>query len=407
MEDGFFECLINRDHSRFNRFFYNIQKGDSQKAEMFSFEINKQRYDLCLKGILQGNNVIFRGTIQEQSSDSCALEIVERLPIAALAILSNGRIAGWNSQMERLMNQLGFTFSYGEPLPQNGSTPFYEKLQTIFFFMDTAGEMKKEQYRGENLRLEIQGVIYDKNIYLILINDESFQERYEKLLTYQQQMEAVSQIAAGVAHELRNPLSVIRGFLQLSRLSNDLNKYYETILSEIDRMNKIIEDFLSVSRKKVEKQYVKPEQLLDSILMIFHSECMLQDVELSYTVLDSQHYLYVNEQMIKQVLLNILRNSIEAYEGQRHNRIFMLNTDVKDGQYCIDLIDKGPGIPEKIMDKIDQPFYTTKEKGTGIGVPLCKQIIEEHQGDFLIESSEGLGTKVSLQLPLYNKGDKD
>lgn len=406
LETNFFNCLLKKDHGRFTRFFIDIVKGSSPIEETFSFFVNNQHYDLRIRGTWDGINVIMRGVIMESTNTS--YEIINKLPVGAIAFHSNGCVAAWNSQVEGLIKHLGLApLSKEEKLPKVELGNLYEKIQNIFFFMENAGEVKKETYKGKDVRLELQGLICNERTYLIFIKDESFQERYEQLLTYQQQMEAVSQIAAGVAHELRNPLSVIKGFLQLSRLSNDLNRYYETIFSEIDRMNKIIEDFLSVSKKKVEKQYIKPDQLLDSILMIFHSECMLQDIELSYNVMETNHYLFVNEQMIKQVLLNVLRNSIEAYEGQRTNRIFIINTDVRDGQYCIDLVDKGPGIPENVMAKIDQPFYTTKEKGTGIGIPLCKQLIEEHQGEFMIKSHEGKGTIVKLQLPLYNKGDED
>ncbi|MDQ0254382.1 signal transduction histidine kinase [Evansella vedderi] len=404
LQYNFFYCLKKDEHKKFRLFFEKVLNSSSLVKEQFTFHINLHKIEVLITATVEDQHVVMIGKPkvdrERYQHDS---SIVHQFPVPVLSLTQDGDISNWNCHMERLLKQMDVPdIEKDKQISFNKtSNDFFYKITEIYHSMKETGESKKEMYKSEEMRFILQGLIYDEETFLVVIKDESYQRKFEQLLTYQHQMQAVSQIAAGVAHELRNPLSVIKGFLQLSRLSDNLNKYYETILSEIERMNKIIEDFLSVSRKKIDKHYIQPEELMDSILMIFHSECILHDIELTFNIIDSNSSIYANEQMIKQVLLNVLRNSIEAYEEQKLNRVFVVNTEIYKGFYCIELTDKGPGISREAMEKIEQPFFTTKEKGTGIGIPLCKRIIEEHNGGFYITSEEGMGTTVRIQLPLH------
>ncbi|KYG32060.1 sensor histidine kinase [Alkalihalobacillus trypoxylicola] len=213
-------------------------------------------------------------------------------------------------------------------------------------------------------------------------------------------MEAVSHIAAGVAHELRNPLSVIKGFLQLAQLTNDFQKYYDTILAELNRMNAIIEDFLSVSRRKMDRKLQSPVQIMKSLVEIMKAECLLHDVEFAMNLKETALLINVNESIIKQIMLNLLRNSIEAFGKSNQNRKFKITTAICDNEYFILVKDNGKGMPEEVLKQLGKPFFTTKESGTGIGIPLCKKMIEDHGGTFKIESTFNVGTTVILSLPL-------
>lgn len=236
----------------------------------------------------------------------------------------------------------------------------------------------------------------------IAIQDRTYEKKHEQLLLQKMQLESVSHLAAGVAHELRNPLSVIQGFIQLSRITNNFEKYYDTILSEINRMNQIIEDFLSISRKKPEKKYLKPKDLLDSLKALIESECLLHGIDFDYKLYDNDGYLYVNEGMMKQVMLNLLRNTIEAYDKDTKDRYFRLHAGKDDDKFIMLIEDNGPGMSEQVMASLGEPFYTTKETGTGIGIPICQKIIKEHDGEFFIDSKQNQGTKITIQLPLSN-----
>lgn len=253
----------------------------------------------------------------------------------------------------------------------------------------------------------VKGVFLEHyNHLLLMVYDFSYEKKYANLLAYQDQMKSVSYLSAGVAHELRNPLSVIKGFLQLSKLTDSFHKYADTILSETDRMNEIIDNFLSVARKKMEKEVMSPTYLLNSVTDIIRSECLMQGVHFQSSIEPIAGQLKVNESSFKQIILNALRNSIEAFPEGRRRNIFSLRSYQKGNTVIIELSDNGTGIPQDVLAEIEKPFFTTKEKGTGIGIPLCKKIMNDHDGNFHIDSTAGKGTTITLQFPLYHKSVK-
>lgn len=253
----------------------------------------------------------------------------------------------------------------------------------------------------------VKGIfLRNNNLILLMIYDFSYEKKYANLLAYQDQMKSVSYLSAGVAHELRNPLSVIKGFLQLSMLTDSFDKYAQTILSETDRMNEIIDNFLSVARKKMKKEIMTPKYLLNSVIDIIRSECLMQGVHFQSRVEPITGQLEVNESSFKQIILNALRNSIEAFPEGRRRNIFSLQSYQEGDTIVIELSDNGSGIPEDVLEEIEKPFYTTKEKGTGIGIPLCKKIMDDHDGTFQIDSTVGKGTTITLRFPLFEEESK-
>ncbi|MBU9722475.1 MULTISPECIES: two-component system sensor histidine kinase NtrB [Bacillaceae] len=392
--------LSIEERGRFDHFFEKIKHSSEKEVGAFIFEIKGETYPLEITGATRGENIILIGDQKHTYNDLTSF--AEEFPFATFTISRDGVISYWNEEMRTIAYKFGYNLEKDKQyLLHDFTGPFFFQINEHYekWINDGAKSIEIVTVRGKDFSLLVNAFEFDGFLFIV-IKDQSFQERIKQLLTAQQQMEVVSQVAAGVAHELRNPLSVIKGFLQLSKLSNNIEKYYDTIFTEIDRMNKIIEDFLSVSRKKIDMHYYQSKELMESLLMIFRSECLLHDIELSYSINEEDATLYINEQMIKQVLLNILRNSVEAYEGQKGNRTFKVRTRIKDDHFEIELTDQGPGIPPEVMARIDEPFYTTKEKGTGIGIPLCHHIIEEHEGKLKIDSSVGKGTTVTVFLPL-------
>lgn len=210
----------------------------------------------------------------------------------------------------------------------------------------------------------------------------------------------ISHLAAEFVHELRNPLAVIKGFVQLSSLTQDFYKYQGTILSEIDRMYSLLESLLKLSKKNIKMQRMLPDQLCSSLITLISSECTMRKVNLDYDVAYSESACTVDLSMIKQVILNITRNALEALEasGKRERSLFFRGS-VEEKGYRFALRDTGPGIETRVLKKLGQPFFTTKESGTGIGLSLSKKIVAEHQGTFCVSSVLGRGTTVSFTLP--------
>jgi signal transduction histidine kinase len=287
----------------------------------------------------------------------------------------------------------------------------YPIVQKIKEMTDTIRKSKEDVQRYH---------IYDDQLYrvyglynesdgsvIFVVDDRAASDDYDQLLRYKQQMESVSHLAAGFAHELRNPLSVIRGFIQLSGLTDNLKKYYGTILSEIERMNQIIEDFLSLSRRVPQKEYCEPYTFFQSVISLIRSECLLRDIQLKYFFEKPCVNIYINRSMIIQVILNLLRNTIEAFPNEQINKEFIIKGKMAGEGYVVTIADNGPGMEESVLKQIGKPFFTTKENGTGIGLPLCKKIIRDHGGKFEIKSVLGKGTKITMTLPVVESQSED
>ncbi|WP_078552802.1 two-component system sensor histidine kinase NtrB [Bacillus alkalicellulosilyticus] len=347
--------------------------------------------------------------VDTSNSNPCSLQISpsydttqlwEEIDIPIVIMDYSFQIQNVNSAFLQLFNikRIQFEEIRNQPIFEFSQLPEPDKLKLLCTRVKQLN--KTEQIEVENddfslrLKLSNQGQSFFLHLY-----DISIQNQYEELITYKHQMEAVAQLSASVAHELRNPLAVISGFLQLAKLTNKFEDYYQTITSELTRMNGIIDDFLSVSRRKAKKEVVSPVQLMNSIIDIIKPECILHDVTFTYHFEETNGKVQVNEAMIKQVILNLVRNSIEAYEENQDNKTFIIKMFNKGEEYVIKINDNGLGMPEQVLEQLGKPFFTTKEKGTGVGIPLCKKIVEDHGGSFTVSSQLNRGTEVTITIP--------
>lgn len=212
------------------------------------------------------------------------------------------------------------------------------------------------------------------------------------------------QLAAGLAHEIRNPLTTIKGFIQL--LMPDLNsagriELAQIAMEEIDRANGLLSEFLSVLKPDGScKRKIPITSLTNSMIKLFSSEAMLKDVKLTVNVPEETLLVSAEENKIKQVLMNLLKNAFEAAEENREEK-GQINVSIQEHNNFAELsvVDNGPGIKGIHLERIFHPYFTTKEKGTGIGLFVCKRIIEEHGGTIHAESNKGY-TRFSFTLPI-------
>ncbi|GAF65931.1 hypothetical protein BTS2_2831 [Bacillus sp. TS-2] len=363
------------------------------------------------QGAPRGNNSMAADQTTEQyryrsheiwkSKDNNNMKYIEQIGIPFIKMDYQYNVLKWNQLFLDIVDVSKKDLSYHR-LNDLADQSFL--METIYDLMNESvesGELEEEYYEDKEFIFHLRALpLEHEEMVYVLIEDRSLQKQFENLLTFHHQMEAVSHIAAGVAHELRNPLSVIKGFLQLAQLTNDFQKYYDTILAELNRMNAIIEDFLSVSRRKMDRKLQSPVQIMKSLVEIMKAECLLHDVEFSMNLKETALLINVNESIIKQIMLNLLRNSIEAFGKSNQNRKFKITTNICDNEYFILVKDNGKGMPDEVLKQLGKPFFTTKESGTGIGIPLCKKMIEDHGGTFKIESTFNVGTTVILSLPL-------
>ncbi|PAD27897.1 ATP-binding protein [Paenibacillus sp. 7523-1] len=230
--------------------------------------------------------------------------------------------------------------------------------------------------------------------------DITSRNRMEELLRRSEKLTTVGQLAAGVAHEIRNPLTTLRGFLQLQQETNKLNhRHLDLMLSELDRINLIVGEFLILAKPQaVHFQERDIRFILGDVISLLDSQAHLHGVEFVLNASSDSAMVHCEENQLKQVFINLLKNGMEAMPDGGSIRI-RLDHDEELNRVRIEIKDEGIGIPEEMMPKLGEPFFTNKESGTGLGLMVSQRIIQSHKGMMDIKSVMNKGTTVIIDLP--------
>lgn len=225
----------------------------------------------------------------------------------------------------------------------------------------------------------------------------------DELLRKSEKLAVVGQMAAAVAHEIRNPLTPIKGFIQLLNSGAEVSTQYSAILlNEISRIESILSEFLSLAKPtERKKEAICVNDLLKQVIQIFTPQAFLANKEIIFQKNGlSNKKINGDSNSLKQVFYNVLQNALDAIEEKGK---IMVNLEEGGEVLCIRIIDNGCGMPEERIKLIGEPFYSTKEKGTGLGLMTSYNIIENHDGTISFESKEGEGTTVTISFPYIEK----
>jgi PAS domain S-box-containing protein len=225
----------------------------------------------------------------------------------------------------------------------------------------------------------------------------------EELLVQSVKLSVAGQLAAGVAHEIRNPLTALKGFTQLLYQNSKTNQnYYEIMLTELERINYIVGEFMVLSKPQ-QWQHLSDHDLqkvLESLIPIIESQAIIHSVEIKVEWRPGLPQVRCDANQIKQVFINLLKNSIEAMpHGGTITVRFEHAAKVEGDEVIVSIEDMGIGIPDEILSRLGEPFFTTKETGTGLGLMVCNKIIQGHGGTLTISSKQDSGTAVRIALP--------
>jgi signal transduction histidine kinase len=217
-----------------------------------------------------------------------------------------------------------------------------------------------------------------------------------------EKLAAVGEFTAKVAHEIKNPLTSVGGFARSiirGMSDDDLNKkYVEVIIQEVERLEVILRDLLSFAHPAPpEKIKRNINEIIEKSLLVLQGEVERNQIELDIHLRPDLPEIWYDARQLKQVFLNLFKNALQAMEGGGKLRIESQKTD---RYVCVSIMDSGEGIPIENMSKLFLPFFTTKQDGSGLGLPVSHQILKDHGGFLDVSSQEGVGTNFMVYLPV-------
>lgn len=235
---------------------------------------------------------------------------------------------------------------------------------------------------------------------LFVLTDITESNLLQKELSRLDRLNLIGEMAAGIAHEIRNPMTTVHGFLQVAKGNNVSSDIIDLMLDELNRANSIITEFLNLAKNKVsDKRMQKINSIIEAILPLIGAEATRNSKQIVHQLRDTPE-ICVDEKEIRQLILNMVLNGLDAMEagGKLTIETYEDHQDV-----VLKIEDQGSGMSPEILEKIGTPFFTTKEKGTGLGLAICYSVAERHQASIEIETGEK-GTTFSIR---FKAGEKN
>ncbi|WP_456276821.1 sensor histidine kinase [Bacillus sp. AK128] len=331
-------------------------------------------------------------------------QILNSLPVGIITIDNRTSDISLNSSADKLLKLKERNLHDLEKVVSEiGNQEFWkllvkrENVRNIKLAFTTADGDVKQLLISQSELVDQFGMVIGSIFYFVDITET---EKLENRMHQTEKLAVVGEIAAGAAHEIRNPLTVIHGFITLMNQSlskSDQGQFQlELLLKEIERINLIIEEMLLLSKPGApikKESYLK--DIVEEIKPLITQTICPEEIELSVKL--ERVPLYVDSIQIKQVFHNLIRNSLEAI-GEKG--MISIYSEVEGSIYRVYIKDTGPGIPMEFQHSIFEPFSSTKEKGTGLGLTIVHRILENHDGAIILKSSSEEGTVFVIEFPI-------
>ncbi|HYK74842.1 MAG TPA: ATP-binding protein [Pseudoneobacillus sp.] len=375
------------------------------KGNIISLAVNTVVYSLFAFLI----KYLYQKKLDLQESERSNQLLLSLLP-DPLVIHQDGKIRFINQEGLRLLGATSPNDVIGKSIFHYIQSSYHEMVQEhIRKIMTSPGNIPPLELKISTLNYDVIDIetmasvikFNGKTALLTMVRDITEQKNQTaELIQKSDKLSLVGQLAAGIAHEIRNPLTSLRGFIQLLQYkTNDNKEYCDIMLSELDRINLIVGEFLILAKPQMVKFSNKNiNHIIRHVVTLIGTQAIMNNVDMDYKLMKNLPMISCEENQLKQVIINLIKNAIEAMPDGGTIRVQTGMYDEK--QIFIKVMDEGNGIPEEIIAKLGEPFYTTKEQGTGLGLMVCFKIIENHQGQMKVYSEVNKGTTFEIILPV-------
>ena len=316
--------------------------------------------------------------------------VIESMPAGLISLDENGHLVSINSVAEKLL----------------GGT--YEKIKDLLPGKNAIVSDQDILCQGDDgedipVKLSVSPLLNHKgesNGQVLILQDMREIRKIEQQLELSRRLASLGRMAAGIAHEIRNPLGTLRGFAQYfgkeAAADTDARKYADLMVSEVDRLNESISTLLQFARApEPQRNLVDVEKLFGKLNTLLVTDCEAAGIALSQQLAPGIR-LFADADLLLQVLLNIIQNSIRVTDvgGKIRMKVYGRNDKV-----VVEVSDTGHGMSKEVQGKIFDPFFSTRKDGTGLGLAISHQIVEQHRGRIEVESELGQGTTMRVILP--------
>jgi len=334
--------------------------------------------------------------------------VVENMPIGLLAVDADGRIASFNQTAESVLR-----LSSREVVGQNATAVLPQQLECLTREIGNNREVVEKEIEcpleeGKTIPMDVSVSLLEGDDHtflghIILFRDLTEVQSLKREIERNQRLASLGRLAAGIAHEIRNPLSSIKGFAtyfkeRYKEVPED-QKTAEIMVHEVDRLNRVIGQLLEFARPmSVQKKLTSIQTVIQHSLKMIERDAQAKNVDINTDLSPDVKDISIDPDRITQVLLNLYLNAIEAMDGGGSLTV-ELSPDEHTQRVKIAVSDTGFGIKKEDLVHIFDPYFTTKQSGTGLGLAIVHKIVESHKGEARVESEVGQGTTVSLFIP--------
>ena len=353
--------------------------------------------------------------------------IIESLSLGLIIFDKDAKLFLVNKAAER---SLPFTV---RPLPKNENSNLWDFVgdKDIADFLKSCVQKRRsnvsEEFSfsagGGNIRfvsISVSPLVLDEELggCIIVVRDITERRNQEILLRRMESLAGLTNLAASVAHEIKNPLGAISIHIQLlqkaiqkARESDGqlpdqkfLEKYIDVVNDEISNLNKIVMDFLFAVRPvNANLELLQPNPLLEKFAEFFRPEFEQKNVAVKLDLCQDEARLLLDQKLFREIVANLAQNALAAIQekfGGETGGLFEIHSALKDDKFVILIKDNGAGMSEKTLARVFEPYYTTKANGTGLGLTMVYKIVKEFSGDIQVESKEGEGSAFVITLPV-------
>jgi two-component system sensor histidine kinase HydH len=339
--------------------------------------------------------------------------LVENMPMGLVAMDRESRIMAFNQTAEFVLRKTA-----GEVIGQMAGDVLPEACRDLLHTLEVekqiiAKEIDCSLTDGRTIPLEVIATVLEEEDgargVVVLFRDITEIKQLKKEIARSQRLASLGSLAAGVAHEIRNPLSSIKGFAtyfkERYRDNPEDSQTADIMVQEVDRLNRVIGQLLDYARPMtMNRRETAIQTVIQHALRMIESQAREKGVVIQTELQADVVAVLIDPDRIKQVFLNLYLNAIGAMEGGGILSVALLS--MTDRRIRIEVRDTGVGIDPKDLDRIFDPYFTTKSSGTGLGLAIVQKIIEAHRGEIQVASIPGLGTTVSVILPEGDSGRK-